>query len=60
MLVIQHNYRQTYLIIIAAFKAGLTFNAAFICLQEPYIGIHSFSHPRYEIKWPQKGENKEK
>jgi hypothetical protein len=22
--------------------------------------VHSFSHPGYEIKWPEKGENKEK
>jgi hypothetical protein len=29
-------------------------------LQEPYIGVYSFSHPGYEIKWPKKGENKEK
>jgi hypothetical protein len=60
MLVIQHNCRQAYPITIAAFEAGLTLNATFICLQEPYIGVHSFSHPGYEIKWPKKGENKEK
>jgi hypothetical protein len=35
-------------------------NMAFICLQEPYVGVHSFSHPKYKIKWPKKGENKEK
>jgi hypothetical protein len=22
--------------------------------------VHSFSHPNYKIKWPKKGENKEK
>jgi hypothetical protein len=60
MLVIQHNYRQAYSIIIAAFETGLTLNADFIYLQEPYIGVYSFSHPGYEIKWPEKGENKEK
>jgi hypothetical protein len=60
MLVIQHNCRQIYPITIAAFKTGLTLNADFICLQEPYIGVYSFSHPGYEIKWPKKGENKEK
>jgi Endonuclease-reverse transcriptase len=60
MLVIQHNCRQLYPITIAAFETGLALNAAFICLQEPYIGVHSFSHPGYEIKWPEKGENKEK
>ena len=60
MLIIQHNCRQAYPITIAAFETGLTLNAAFICLQEPYIGVHFFSHPGYEIKWPEKGENKEK
>lgn len=60
MLVIQHNCRQSYAITIAAFETGITLNAAFICLQEPYVGIHSFSHPGYEIKWPEKGKNSEK
>jgi hypothetical protein len=60
MLVIQHNCRQAYPITIAAFETGLALNAAFICLQEPYVGIYAFSHPGYEIKWPEKGENKEK
>ena len=60
MLVIQHNCRQAYPITIAAFETGLKLNAAFICLQEPYVGINSFSHPGYEIKLPEKGENKEK
>jgi hypothetical protein len=60
MLVIQHNCRQAYPITIAAFKTGLTLNADFIYLQELYIGVYSFSYPGYEIKWPEKGENKEK
>ena len=24
------------------------------------MGIYSFSHPRYEIKWPEKGKNHKK
>jgi hypothetical protein len=60
MLVIQHNCRQAYPITITAFETGLTLNADLICLQEPYIGVYSFSHPGYKIKWPKKGENKEK
>jgi hypothetical protein len=60
MLIIQHNYRRAYSIIIAAFETGLALNAAFICLQESYVGVYTFSHPGYEIKWPEKGENKEK
>jgi Reverse transcriptase (RNA-dependent DNA polymerase)/Endonuclease-reverse transcriptase len=60
MLVIQHNCRQAYPITIAAFETGLALNAAFICLQEPYVGVYTFSHPGYEIKWPEKGEKKEK
>jgi hypothetical protein len=43
-----------------ALKTGLALNAAFIYLQEPYIEVYTFSHPNYEIKWPKKGENKEK
>jgi hypothetical protein len=60
MLVIQHNCRKSYAITIAAFETGITLNADFVCLQEPYIGIYSFSHPGYEIKWPEKGKNNEK
>lgn len=60
MLVIQHNCRKSYAITIAAFETGLTLKAAFICLQEPYNGIYSFSHPGYEIRWPEKGKNSEK
>jgi hypothetical protein len=60
MLIIQHNYRQAYPITIAAFKTGLALNAVFICLQELYVRVYTFSHPSYEIKWPKKGENKEK
>ena len=60
MLVIQHNCRQAYPITIAAFQTGIERNAAFICLQEPYNGIYSFSHPGYEIRWPEKGKNNEK
>jgi hypothetical protein len=60
MLIIQHNYKQAYSITIAAFEIGLALNAAFIYLQEPYVGVYTFSHPDYEIKWPEKGENKEK
>jgi hypothetical protein len=60
MLVIQHNYRRAYPITIVAFEIGLALNAAFICLQEPYVRVYTFSHPGYEIKWPEKGENKEK
>ena len=60
MLVIQHNCRKSYAITIAAFETGLTLKAAFICIQEPYVGIHSFSHPGYEIRWPEEGKNSEK
>jgi hypothetical protein len=60
MLVIQHNCRKAYAITIAAFEIGLTLNAAFICLQEPYIDIHSFSYLGYKIRWPEKGKNSEK
>ena len=60
MLVIQYNCRKLYPITIAAFETGLTLKAAFICLQEPYNGIYSFSHPGYEIRWPEKGKNSEK
>jgi hypothetical protein len=42
------------------FKTGLALNAAFIYLQEPYVRVYTFSHPSYKIKWPKKGENKEK
>jgi hypothetical protein len=44
--------------IIAAFKTGLALNAAFICLQEPYVGVYAFSHPDYEVKWPKKEKTK--
>jgi hypothetical protein len=59
MLVIQYNCRRAYPITIAAFETDLALNAAFIYLQEPYVGVYTFSHPDYEIKWPEKGENKE-
>jgi hypothetical protein len=60
MLVIQHNCRQSYAITIAAFETDISLNANFICLQEPYIGIYSFFHSGYEIKWPEKGKNNKK
>lgn len=57
---IQHNCRKSYPITIAAIEAGIELNAAFICLQEPYIGKYSFSHPGYHIRWPEKGIVNEK
>jgi hypothetical protein len=60
MLIIQHNYKRAYSIIITAFEIDLALNATFIYLQELYVGVYTFSHPNYEIKWPKKGENKEK
>jgi hypothetical protein len=35
-------------------------NTAFICLQELYNNIYSFSYPSYEIRWPEKGKSNEK
>jgi hypothetical protein len=56
MLVIQHNCRKAYAITIAALEAGLERNAAFICLQEPYIGRNqNISHPGYTLFWPEAG-----
>ena len=61
MLVIQHNCRKTYAITIAALETGLKLNAAFICLQEPYIGPNQhISHPGYTLYWPEAGEHKNK
>jgi hypothetical protein len=60
ILVIQHNCRKAYSITIAAIETGIQLNAAFICLQEPYIGINFFSHSGYDLRWPEKGKKKEK
>src|SRR5271156_5828740 len=61
MLVIQHNCRKTYAITLAALETGLKLNAAFICLQEPYIGPNQhISHPGYTLYWPEAGEHKNK
>jgi hypothetical protein len=47
MLIIQYNCRKAYAITIAALETGLKRNAAFVCLQEPYIGQKPISHPGY-------------
>jgi hypothetical protein len=60
MLIIQHNCRKAYIITIAAIEIGIQLNTAFICLQKPYIGINSFSHPGYDLRWPEKGKKGEK
>ena len=61
MLVIQHNCRKTYAITIAALETGLKLNAAFICLQELYIGLNQhISYPGYTLYWLEAGEYKNK
>ena len=60
MLVIQHNCRKSYPITIAALETGLKLNAAFVCLQEPYIGTYDYSHPGYNFRWPEKGIKRDK
>ena len=47
-------------IIIAALETGIKRNAAFICLQEPYIEQISISHPGYTLYWPETGKQNEK
>jgi hypothetical protein len=60
MLIIQHNYRKAYAITIAALETGLKRNAAFVYLQEPYIGKNTISHPGYILYWPEIGKQNEK
>ena len=60
MLVIQHNCAKAYATTIAALEAGLALNAAIICLQEPYTGQNSISHPGYVLYWPEEGDLKNK
>jgi hypothetical protein len=61
MLVVQHNYRKTYAITIAALETGLALKAEIMCLQEPYIGINNITHGGYTILWPEtEPKNKKK
>lgn len=61
MLGIQHNCAKTHATTIAALETGLKLSAAFICLQEPYVGrTHHISHPGYTLFWPEAGEQKDK
>jgi hypothetical protein len=53
MLVVQHNCRKTYAIIIAALETGLALKAEIVCLQEPYIGINNIIYGGYIILWPE-------
>jgi hypothetical protein len=60
MLIIQHNCRKASAITIAALETGIKRNAAFICLQEPYVGQIPISHPGYTLYWPETGKQNEK
>jgi hypothetical protein len=60
MIIIQHNCRKASAITIAALETGLKRNAAFVCLQEPYIGQKFISHPGYILYWPEIGKQNEK
>ena len=60
MLIIQHNCKKASAITIAALETGLKYNAAFVCLQEPYTGQNPISHPGYTLYWPETGKQNEK
>ena len=52
---VQHNYRKTHAIIIAALETGLALKTEIVCLQEPYIGINNITYGGYIILWPETG-----
>jgi len=60
MLIIQHNCRKSSAITIAALETGIKRNAAFICLQEPYIKQIFISYSGYTLYWPETGKQNEK
>jgi hypothetical protein len=60
MLVVQHNCRKAYVIIITALETGLALKAEIIYLQEPYIEINNITHGSYIILWPETGPKDKK
>src|SRR5215471_2984967 len=58
MIVLQHNCRKTYAVTIAILEAALAKGAGIVCLQEPYIGHQSISHPAFTLYWPEAEDRK--
>jgi hypothetical protein len=58
MLVIQHNCRKAYAVVIAALETGIQRKAEIVCFQEPFVA-REFSHPGYVCYWPQEGARRD-
>ena len=52
MLVVQQNCGKGYECTISALEAGLSLNAAVVCIQEPFLGNRSISHSGFNFYWP--------
>ena len=58
MLVIQQNCGKGYECTISALEAGLGLDAAIVCIQEPFLGNRSISHPGFNLYWPSGTDNR--
>ncbi len=58
MLVVQHNFGQSYESTIMALETALSIGAGIVMLQKPFIGIREISHSAFNLYWPQ-AERKE-
>ncbi len=58
MLVIQQNCVKGYECTISALEAGLGLDAAIVCIQEPFLGNRSISHPSFNLYWPSGTDNR--
>ena len=52
MLIVQQNCGKGYECTISALEAGLSLNAAVVCIQEPFLGNRSISHSGFNLYWP--------
>lgn len=57
MFVVQQNCGKGYECTISALEAGLGLDAAVVCIQDPFFGSRSISHPGSNLYWPSGTDN---